>query len=134
MFAVSTETSSSWEVRIRRGKARIQTPRRGVLFASYSGHCSADHVSQAMLMLLDQWIAEGLEVVIAVDVRELEGCSQSFGLRWTRWLDANAAHVRGFELLSGYATRDVIATPKRAPIRTHGTALSFEVAVSSYAA
>ena len=134
MVAVSTETSSSWVVRVRRGTARIQTPRRGVLFASYSGHCCGDHVGQAMLMLLDQWVEEGLEIVIAVDTRELEGCAQSFGARWTRWLDANAEHLRGFELLAGHNTRGVIAAPERAAIRTHGTKLSFDYAVSSYAA
>lgn len=134
MFAVTTNTSSSWEVRVRQGRAQIQTPRRGVIFASYSGHCSADHVSAAMLMLLDQWVLEGLEIVIALDTRELDGASASFGQRWTRWLDANAAHVRGFELLSRSSQRELIATPSRAPVRTHGSKLSFEVAVSSYAA
>ena len=134
MFAVTNEMSSSWEVRIRRGRACIQTPRRGVLFASYWGHCSADHVSAAMLMLLDQWVAEGLEIVIALDTRGLEGCAPSFNQRWTRWLDMNADHVRGFELLNHNHKRRPIPAPTRTPIRTHGSELSFEYAVMSYAA
>ena len=134
MFAVTTDNSSSWDVRIRRGRARIQTPRRGVLFASYSGYCSGDHVSRAMLLLLDQWIEEGLDVVVALDTRALEGAAPSFNQRWTRWLDANAEHVRGFELLAYNHKRTPIPAPQRAPVRTHKDKISFEFAMSAYAA
>lgn len=128
MFALSQ--SMSWEVRIRRGTVRIESPSRGVLIASFRGMCGEEHVAAAT-RLLDQWIDEGLEVVVAIDSRDLGGAEPGYRRSWSAWLKAHGRHVRRVEVLPRPNTYGARAAGR---VRRHASALSFTVAVAEAAA
>ena len=127
MLHAVTANHMSWEVRIDHGRVKVETPRRGVLIASFSGTCSHEHVIAAT-RLLDQWVDEGLEVIVGLDNSKLEEVTPTFRRDWSRWLKRNGRQVKRVEVLPRYRER---ADRSAGRVRRHATALSFSVAVAA---
>ena len=120
-----------------RGQATLRVERSGFVRVRYQGICEAAHAT-SVTDLLDEWVAEGRSVVIAVDALELHSYSTDFRRHWTRWLLDNRAKLLAFEVLTesriaimGIA---VVNVATGGAIRAHASHETFDAALAEYVA